>query len=64
MNARRIETIRRLVEDQQVGIVQEGEGQSESLAHTERVFAHTTICVFREFDSCECKFDQVAIGTE
>src|SRR5215211_2909538 len=64
VNARRIETICRLVEDQQFGIVQECEGEAESLTHTERIFAHTTIRIFRESDGCECKLDQIAIRAE
>src|ERR1051325_9454198 len=64
VNARGIETVRRFVEDKQLGFVQECEREAESLPHTERILAHTTIGVFRELDRGECYLDEVPIRTE
>src|SRR3954453_4383587 len=64
VNAGGIETIRRLVEGQQFGFVQQAEGEAESLAHTQRILTHATICIFREFDRGECKPHEVAIRAE
>ena len=56
-HAGRIEPICRLVEDQQFGIAEQGAGKPESLAHAERVVAHSVICAIEQSAAVQARVD-------
>ena len=59
-HARRVEAVRRLVEDQQLRVVEEAARDAEPLPHPHRVRLHLPVGVRREADALERRVDPAA----
>src|SRR6185369_12903989 len=64
VNAGWVEAVGRFVEDQKLGLVEEGECETEPLSHAERILAHAAIGVLRQSDGVEREIDQIARRAE
>ena len=62
LDAGRVEAVRRLVEDQQLGVAEEGAGDTQPLAHTERVGLDAIVGAVEKADAIEGALDPAVRG--